>query len=79
MHTGDIRAVTEPSRGETYYARLAPLERPRGGISSDMKAVVFEREDGAWAGSAPVYGNARLWTLSDEDMQRLARRALGGL
>ena len=56
---------------EFCRARMARFKAP--------KSVVFEKEDGGWAGSAPVYGNARLWTLSDEDMQRLARRALGGL
>ena len=75
MHTGDIRTVVDPL-GDTCYARLAPLERPSGGISTDMKALVVENADGAWLGSTPVFGHVRLWTLSDADLARLARRAL---
>ena len=75
MHTGDIRTVVDPI-GDTYYARLAPLERPRGGISKDMKTLVLENEEGGWVGSTPVYGNVRLWTLTDDDLQRLARRVI---
>ena len=75
MYNGDVRTVVDPL-GETYFARIAPLERPRGGVSSDMKAVVFETPEGRWAGSAPVYGKTHLWTLSDDDLQRLARRAV---
>ena len=75
MHTGDIRTVVDPV-GDTYYARLAPLERPRGGISTDMKALVLETAEGEWIGSTPVFGHVRLWTLTDKDLERLARRAL---
>lgn len=75
MHTGDVRLVID-STGGTYYARLAPLERPRGGISLDMKTLVFETAEGTWAGSTPVFGHAHLWSLSDDDLQRLATRAV---
>jgi hypothetical protein len=75
MHTGDIRTVVDPV-GDTYYARLAPLERPRGGISRDMKTLVLESAEGEWVGSTPVFAHQGLWTLSDADLQRLARRAL---
>jgi len=75
MHTGDIRMVVDPD-GDTYYARLAPLERPCGGISTDMKALVLESAEGDWIGSTPVYGHLRLWTMTDADLKRLARRAL---
>ena len=75
MHTGDVRAVTDVA-GDTLFARLAPLERPTGGVSTDMKTLVFENADGSWVGSTPVYGHARLWTFSDDDVRRLARRAV---
>lgn len=75
MHTGDVRTVRDGT-GHIYYARLAPLERPRGGVSGDMKALVLENEEGAWLGSTPVYGHAALWSLTDSDLQRLASRAL---
>ena len=75
MHTGDVREVTDRAGG-TYYARLAPLERPRGGVSMDLKTLVFETAEGSWAGSTPVYGHAQLWSMSDDDLQRLARRAV---
>ena len=75
MHTGDIRTVVDPV-GDTYYARLAPLERPRGGISRDMKTLVLESAEGEWIGSTPVFGHLRLWNLTDSDLQRLAKRAL---
>ena len=75
MHTGDIRTVVDPT-GDTYYARLAPLERPRGGISRDMKTLVLESAEGEWVGSTPVFGYLRLWSLSDSELQRLAKRAL---
>lgn len=75
MHTGDVRTVTDHA-GDTYYARLGPLERPNGGVSSDMKALVFETAEGAWLGSTPVYGHARLWTLSDDDLKRFATRVV---
>ena len=76
MHTGDIRTVADPTGDTTYYARLAPLEQPRGGISRDMKTLVLESAEGDWVGSTPVFGHLRLWSLTDSDMQRLARRAL---
>ena len=75
MYTGDVRTVCDRG-GDTYYARLAPLERPRGGVSSDMKALVVETAEGRWVGSTPVYGNVRLWTLTDSDLQSLASRVL---
>jgi hypothetical protein len=76
MHTGDIRTVVDPMGDNTYYARLAPLERPRGGISQDMKTLVLENAEGVWVGSTPVYGNVRLWTLTEDDLQRLASRVI---
>lgn len=61
----------------TYRVSIAPLER-RGALGVDwrLNALVFETE-GEWIGSAPVYHNVTLDSLTDADLEQLLDQAIG--
>ena len=65
-------------QGKTYKVRLAPLER-RGALGVDwrLNAVAFETTEGEWVGSAPVYHNITLDSLTDADLEQLLDQAIG--
>ena len=67
--------------GYLYRVALAPMEQgirsPRLGVDRRLNAIVFEREDGSWMGSAPIYHTRTLWELTGEEMERYLEIAIG--
>ena len=75
----ESKAMTEPRRhisidGHAYRVRLAPLEGP-GGVHLNLRALVFEREDGSWVGSVRVVGDTDSFWLTESELDDLLERA----
>jgi hypothetical protein len=65
------RPFTGPE-GVRYRASISPLER-RGALGVDwrLNAICFEREDGSWVGSTPLYHGVALESLTEADLVEL--------
>ena len=73
--SGSVRLFVD-ALSNRYVARIAPMER-KGGLGVDwrLNAAVFEIDEGEWVGSAPVYGNITLESLSEEELEKLLELA----
>jgi hypothetical protein len=69
------RPFTDP-QGDRYRVRIAPRELSGGrGVSENLKAIVFETEEGQWVGAVPVYPHVSLATLGPEELAELLEQA----
>ncbi len=70
-----VRFFTD-REGTRYRVRVTPRELSGGrGISENLKAIVFETDEGQWVGAVPVYPHISLVSLSQEELARLLEQA----
>ncbi len=61
-----------------YLVRIVPMERKRAlGVDRRLNAAVFETDEGDWVGSAPIYHNITLESLTRRELRRLLDEAVG--
>jgi hypothetical protein len=66
------RTFHDPADGALYRASISPMERKGSlGVDSRLNALVVESDAGEWIGSAPLYHNVTLDSLTTEDLLRL--------
>jgi hypothetical protein len=67
--------------GSYYRISIAPLERGmrsgKVGVDARLNALVFEREESGWVGSAPVLRCLTLRSLLREELVELWEQAVG--
>jgi hypothetical protein len=67
--------------GLYYRVSIAPLERGmrsgKVGVDKRLNALVFEREEDGWIGSAPVLRSLTLRSLLKEELLELWEQATG--